>query len=367
MLAGPIPTPERIVEPDGSVHVGWFERAFRHANIEDAPAAHALARLRGPIERVARRFRLKQWHYTSVVTDRMLFACAVVDAAYVGHAFAYVVDRTTGRCHRYGTTTPLAAGVHVAANSTEGSSWIRWPGFGTLALSTHASRGERRIEVDLRGRRRGAAAPPLSASIVLRDDGRDPEPMVVVEALAPGRWIYTHKCYGLRAEGRVSAGGIDHEFDFGEGLAGFDFNRGHRPRDTYWNWAAAAGRTRDGRRVAFNLTANAPPDAVPRAGEPLGSDSVLWLEGARVKVGPVSFEYDPSDRSRDWHVRDREGLVDLRFVPLGERAEFVNAGIVASRFRQPYGRFEGELRSRDGFVAAFDDVFGVVEQHDARW
>lgn len=367
----PKPTPSRIVEVDGHVHTGWFEHPFPIANLADAPARHLASPLRGsrlaPLERRVRALRLKRWHYTSVVTDRLLFACAIVDAGYVGNAFAYVVDRVSGRKHEYSTLTPGGAGITIASSSTDGTTSVRWPGFGALALHNDSSTGERRIEAELTGRTRLGARPPLRASILVRDDGVRPAPIVCVDEAEPGAWLYTHKAYGLEARGLIEAGELSGSFDFDEGLAGLDYNLGYRPRETYWNWAAGTGRATDGTRVGFNLTAHRRPhEPTAPHGDDAG-DCALWLGDAREKLAAVRFEYDPDDLLREWRVRDDEGLVDLTFSPAGERAEDVNAGLVVSRFHQPYGTFRGTLRSRSGRAFALEDVYGVVEQHFARW
>jgi len=374
----PLPTPDRIVDLDGRVHTGWFERPFTLVNLEDAaPFAHAreggglvgawLARRRGsPIERKARALALKRWHYTSVVSDRILFGCAVVDVGYVGNAFAYVVDRVTGRKHEYSTLTPGAAGILIASNSVDGTTSIRFPGFGALALHNDSRTGLRRIEASLEGSKR-SGRPPLEASIAIRDDGASPPPIVCVDEPEPHTCLYTHKVYALEAEGRVVAGDLGDAFDRTTGLAGLDYNVGYRPRETYWNWAAAAGRSAAGVRLGFNLTAHRRPDEDMNSRGDDAGDCGLWLDGERVKLEHVVFEYDRADLMSEWRIRDDEGLVDLRFSPAGERAEDVNAGLVVSRFHQPYGTFRGRLRSRSGTSHLLEDVYGVVEQHFARW
>lgn len=357
----PEPAPARIVEGD-RVATGWFQGPIADPNLVEAPIATPLG-LSGRFGRVWRRLRLKEWHYTSVVDDRFLFACAVVHAGYVGSAFAYLVERATGRFFEYATLRPLAAGVAIAPGSTAGRTSIEQRGWGRIVLDNDG-RGERVIEAHLEGRLGDRRTPPLHARFVVADDGRDPEPVVVVEESEPGCWIYTHKGYGLPASGSIRAGDIDHRVD--DGHAGLDFNRGFRPRETWWNWAAAGGRSADGARLGFNLTAHRRWDVAADGSED-AADCALWLDGRRVKIPWVSFRYDHDDLLAPWEIRDREGLVDLRFFPLGERHEDVDLRLVVSRFHQPYGRFEGTLRNRNGRAFVLGDVFGVTEQHFARW
>jgi hypothetical protein len=371
----PMPTPERLVEPDGRVHVGWFERPVRDVNLADAPARHGLARLRNgrlaPLERAWRRMRLKKWEYTSIVTPQHLFAAVVIDSGYVGAAFAYVVDRATGRRHEWSTLVPMAVGVRVAESSIGGVSECRKRGWGGVRIAHDHSTRAVEVELAAHGATRAMdAAPDLVASFTIRDDGDRPQPVAVVEESEPGCWLYTHKCYGLEAGGTLRAGHMVEEAEMGSAWAGIDYNVGFRPHETWWNWAAGAGRASDGTPVGFNLTAHRPwPGAgrdVPRRDED-AADCALWIDGRLVKIRRAEFDYRPDELMAPWRVSDGEGLVDLRFEPLGDRSEHTNLGLVQSKLHQLYGRFRGELRDRGGRRVAIDDVFGLTEQHFARW
>ena len=354
------------------MHVGWFRSPFVVANLADAPIDHPLAALRstalGAVERRARSFRLKRWHYTSVVTPRVLFACAVVDAGYVGNAFAYVVDRSNGRMYEWNALAPLARGVQIAPNSIDGSTTFEASGFGHITLDNDAQAGIRRVAVSLAAK---GEKPALVASYEIADGAGAPEPIVVVEQVAEGRWLYTHKCYGLAASGTLSCGALSDAARSGEASAGLDWNCGYRLYETYWNWAAAAGTDERGRRVAFNLTAHRPwkerGTAVTDSHRADAADCAIWLDGRRTKLSRVEFDYDPDHILQPWRIRDADGLVDLTFVPDGQRQDDVNFGLIVSRFHQPYGRFTGRLRSPDGEAFELGDVYGVSEQHYARW
>lgn len=368
----PLPTPEAIVEPNGFVNVGWFDKPFRLANLQAAPIEHALSGLRdGPlsgIEAAYRRMRLKRWHYTSVASPDVFFACAIVDAGYVGTAFAYVVDRRTGEKHEWTTLLPLSRGIVIADSSIAGITRVQQAGFGFIELGNDVKQGLRTIDAKLEGRLGSRAKPPLRVKVEIWDWGQDPDPVVVVEESARGRWLYTHKCYGLEAGGTVRCGNIDSQFAQGEGHAGLDWNLGYRPYETWWNWAAGGGFATDGTRVGFNLTAHRPWDASLGSGhEADATDCALWIGGRCVKLERVEFAYQPEAILQPWRIHDRDGLVDLAFSPIGKRVDDVNFGVVVSRFLQPYGTFSGTLRTRAGEVKAIENVFGVTEQHFAKW
>jgi hypothetical protein len=366
------PTPDRIVDA-GRVHVGRFERPFRHVNLEEAPARHLLARLRGKklglggVELAWRKMRLKQWHYASIATPRLFLGAVVFDAGYVGVGFAYVVDRKTGHAREWSRTVPLARGVTVAANSTDGRTRFAQKGFGEIVFDNDGGAGTRRLRIELDAH---GDTPALDVDYEMRERADEVEPVIAVGEPGPGRWLYTHKAYGLPAGGTITCGDWSETAKLGDGLAGLDWNRGYRLTETYWNWAAAAGRDARGRTVGFTFTSHVPVagtghDAAP--GPDTANDSAMWLGGKVFDLSDVRFSYDPADILLPWRIRDGAGLVDLEFQPLGERVEDLDLKVIVSQFHQPYGRFRGTLRSPAGEVFSVSDVFGVTEQHFARW
>ncbi len=329
-----------------------------------APASHPFGFLRHSplrgLERRLRKFRLKQWHYTSLASERMLFACAIVDAGYVGKVFAYLVDRQSGQVYEWDRTVPLGAGVRIAPSSTTGFTRYRDPQFGELRLSKEGVVWSLHARLPSRG-----GKPALHADLLIEDAGTL-APVCVVEPLGSGRWIYTHKCYGLPARGKLSCGDMELSLRHGDALAGLDWNRGYRLTETYWNWAAAAGWSKDRGRLGFNLTSHRDP----KSGKNLGSeaqDCAVWIGDRMRKIPSVRFDYEPSDLMKPWRIRDEAGFVNLTFFPEGQRHEDLDFKLVVSRFHQPYGRFEGHLSLNGEERVELGDMFGVTEQHFARW
>lgn len=363
------PTPDRIVDA-GHVHVGRFDRPFRTVNLDEAPARHLLSRLRdgrlGGIERAWRKMRLKQWHYASVATPRLFLGAVVFDAGFVGVGFAYVVDRKTGHAREWSKMVPLARGVEIAANSTDGRSRFAAAGFGEIAFDNEGTSGMRRLRIQLDD---AAGKPGLDVDLEMRELADEVEPVIAVGEPEPGRWLYTHKAYGLPAGGTIASGDWRESTTVGEALAGLDWNRGYRLTETYWNWAAAAGRDARGRTIGFTFTSHVPVEGTGHEApaHDTANDSAMWLDGRVVDLGGLRFEYDPAEILLPWRIRDERGLVDLEFQPLGERVEDLNLKVIVSQFHQPYGTFRGVLRSPAGEAFSIADVFGVTEQHFARW
>ena len=77
----------------------------------------------------------------------------------------------------------------------------------------------------------------------------------------------------------------------------------------------------------------------------------MWVEGEPHAVAHQEFADDLS------------AVGGLRFTEWSAREENVNLILMRSRYRQPFGTFEGELPG--GLRLA--EGYGVMEEHDVHW
>jgi hypothetical protein len=107
--------------------------------------------------------------------------------------------------------------------------------------------------------------------------------------------------------------------------------------------------TTDGRRVGWNLVDGVNDDLE-------ASERTLWIDGHPTELGPVAFASDLSSASF------AEGGA-LEFSEWSVREHNMNALVVRSAYRQPFGTFAGELPG--GLRLA--EGYGVMEWHEVRW
>jgi hypothetical protein len=203
-------------------------------------------------------------------------------------------------------------------------------------------------EPDGRLRERSGAPVRLDGSrLAVHDDEvsielelEETEGMEIVSASGDG-WIWTRKQAGVPVRGSVRAGGREWSVD---GEAFVDDSAGYHQRRTAWRWSAGMGRSTDGSRVGWNLVSGVHDS-------PKASERTVWVDGEPREVGPVDFA---DDLSR---------VDDLRFEEWCRREDHTNRLIFKSDYRQPFGRFYGEL---PGGVRLAEG-YGVMEEHDVRW
>lgn len=290
--------------------------------------------------------RRKRWIYIGIYDPGFVLGVAVVDLGFAVNAFAYRGSLTSRDLRAWKSTGPAWA----AQVDRRRAQWSFGRDQVTVTLPAD----------DVPGSLHGAlVADGAAVSFDVTLHGSSPDASVTCVAPAGddarGRWNLTTKDNCLTAKGSVRWGDASHPVD---ALAIVDVTDAYPPRHTVWQWASCAGREPSGRRVAVNLCAM--HNDSDRARE-----NVLWVDGVAHALGAVRFTLDrakPDDVP--WRI-EGDG-VDLRFVPEGMRVGNENLGAVRSRFVQPYGRFSGTVRVGD-VTARFDDVPGVVEDHDAVW
>lgn len=313
----------------------------------------AIERPELPLSGRWQRMRLKEWHYTSFSGDGALVALAIVQLGYVAKVFAYVIDTRDG--WRIADTTrlfPLGGRVTMAPSSVSGRTvFSAGADRAEIEATGSPAAGGYRVNVDL-GLSDGSR---LRGELVIeRGDG-----FSLLHRLDTGLPAYTHKDAGMKASADLTWGS---RRIVGEGLSASDWTRALSKRETRWNWATAGVVMPDGRRVGLNLSAHVYDDA---NGE--SEENIVFVDGRPHSLGGARFELPAEPVRQPWRVQShRDGEFDLTFHPRGAHHENTNAGVLMSRFVQPYGEFEGWV-TISGERLTVDGARGVVEDHLARW
>lgn len=305
------------------------------------------------------RFRLKEWHYASVVTGEWFLAFAVVQVGYLANLFVYWVDRSDpARLWQCEELSPLGRALEFGPSSLSGRTL--WQAKGQrVAISSSCGpdgRGLWQVELDLQLQQPGHRAKPLKAALTIQGG----EALALIHRLDSGNAAYTHKECGQVCSGSLSLGTAHYAVD---GLASLDWTRSRAQRITRWRWASAMLALPDGRNVGLNLSALVYDDAAGHSRE-----NALWLQGRRFPLRGVEFIVPQRPELQTWQIQSLQGdEVSLEFQPLGARRQNLSLGLVVSKFIQPYGLFNGSIRLQGHSPIRLVDAFGVVEDHYAKW
>ena len=290
------------------------------------------------------KYRIKRWEYLGVCNNDIIFGIAVVRLGYMCNLFAYLFDRRSSRISEYDILTPGGGAAIFEGTSLAGEITFK---SGKTAVSMTTDPETITVEGSIKGE--------LSVSLSFR---KYREPLVCLTRVGLKGFNYTHKEAGLPVHGTITHKEVSWDVQEEQSFGVRDYTLGYLARQTFWNWASGGGMDKEGNRIGFNL--------VQGVNETGFTENVFWVNGRLVKADVVDFQYDDLDLLKPWHIESNDGRVRLQFLPEGKRSANVHAGLVVSKFHQPFGRFEGTLRDGD-HVCELQNVSGFTEEHYSRW
>jgi hypothetical protein len=333
--------PPRQLVDHGRQQLGRFDGPPAHANLIDA------AYLRLP--RVLRRWRLKECQAVQIATPRLFASLALFDAKLLQLLQVKIYDRAQGRKYLY--ERQLRPGAFSIADQVMDSTNSYRDRRASLAFANRFALGRIDIELATEPTR---DCPALRGRFALHTDRGASQ--VVSLPFAGDVGMYSHK--GLfPVEGELEIGGERHALAATDALALLDDHKGYYPYVMRWDWVTAAARDARSRALGFNLTRNQCRDA------DRFNENCAWIDARVGRLPPVTFmrehAREPGER---WRIADRDGRVDLEFRPSVPGDVRIQALVIESRYRGPFGHFTGRLDPEDLEPIEIDGWFGMGEQ-----
>ncbi len=334
-------TPASLVT-DGRFNFGTFTAPFERINPLEADIVPGLR-----IPRALKALRLKEWQAFQLGSKRAFVMLALFNAKSLALAQVKVYDHERRRKYLYERKLPPWS---LRLPDSLLDSETRYHG-GDATIAFCNRLGEERIDIHLEIAE-SKAMPRLCGTVTASTAGC--QPMVVCIPFAANRGMYSHKAL-MPVEGQLLLGDDELRFSLDDGHLLMDDHRGYYPYVMRWDWVTAAGRDAEGRQIGFNLTRNASIDPERY------NENGLWVDGRLHRLPPVEFVRRDSQQPEVWTVFDREGRVELRFeVEVPGRVD-INALVLRSRYRGPFGSFRGTLVDEAGQRWSADGLFGMGE------
>jgi hypothetical protein len=333
------PPPATLVE-HGHQHLGRFAGPPTRINLLDAPY-HRLPR---PL----RWWRLKEWQAFQIATPRLFINLALFDAKVMALLQVKVYDRERGEKHLH--ERKLRPGAFRVADQLLDSRTAYRDRRSGLAFRNRLRDGVVEIAVDVPV---SADAPRIRGNLVVH--AARGASQVVSLPFGGDVGMYSHKGM-FPIEGELLIGDEQVTLGVGDSLALMDDHKGYYPYVMRWDWLTSAAFVR-GRPFGFNLTRNQcrEPDQF--------NENCAWIGDRIGRLPAVTFEREharqPGER---WRIRDRDGRVDLTFEPTVPGDVAVNALVVESRYRGPFGVIRGRLEAEGLPGFDVDRWFGMGEE-----
>ena len=328
--------PVMLCGPDSLLNrqaIGWSRHPLHTCNLPDSLP------------------RKKKWNYWAVTSNDLLFSATIADIERLQLAGAYIFDRRTQR--HIEKTVVVPANTIAIPRTVAGDMVIDHQDM-HVALTGHGSGTRIRVEAaDFGGMR-------LKTDITVeRPEGH--ETLNVVIPWTDVQFQYTSKQNTLPASGYVQLG--DERLEFTVPSFGcLDYGRGVWPEHTVWNWGSASG-VQDGRTIGLNLGGQW-TDGTGM------TENGLCVDGRLTKISEdLVFDYDRSAMMERWRVRTAgTDRIDLLLEPEFERvSESGRRDGFFSSAHQIFGCYSGRIAPDGGKPIEIRDLFGWIEEHEARW
>lgn len=171
-------------------------------------------------------------------------------------------------------------------------------------------------------------------------------------------FYYNHKINCMTAEGYVRSDGQEWRFHKEDSFGILDWGRGVWPFHNEWYWSNGSGYL-EGEMFGFNLGCGF-------GNTDTASENMLFYGGKSHKLGKVDFILG-EEYMRPWHIRDREGRLDLCLTPVYDRTTAIKLLWVDNCCHQMFGAFSGKAVLDDGKVLEVKDVISFAEHAVNNW
>lgn len=332
--------PAQLVEA-GRQRLGRFHGPPARANLIDASYLG--------LPRALRRWRLKEWQAIQIATPDLFVNAALFDAKLLQLLQVKIYDHARGQKHLH--ERQLRPGAFRIADQLVDSSNAYRDRRSALGFDNRLGAGRIEVEIDLPASRH---CPRIAGRLVLHTDRGASQ--VVSLPLSRDVGMYSHKGM-FPVEGELAIGADTHRLAARDALALLDDHKGYYPYVMRWDWVTSAAHDGRGRALGFNLTRNQCRDPETF------NENCAWIDDRIGRLPAVTFERERRGQADErWRIRDRDGRVELRFDPTVPGDVRLNALVIESRYRGPFGRFSGRLEAEGLEAIAVEGWFGMGEE-----
>jgi len=330
---------KHLISDTGRVSFGVFDAPVDEINYKDYPLTSPMG-FKWP--GLLNGLKFNQFVFFGLAGPDVMAGLAVVDLKYLANTFLYVYDRKQGTVIEVNKTiVPFSRKIFINPTPETLSC-----GFSLRGLS-----------VSMQDNKISAQSKDINLDVTL--DLRDTAPLRVCTRAGYKGWTFTRKTSPIRLTGTVSSKDKQFELSSPAHMGLMDWTAGFMRRETFWNWAAIASTLPDGRSLGLNLSCG--------VNETSFTENAFWVDGRMTKVSTVLLAFDPDNFYAPWTITSQDGKINLTFKAGRHRAENINAGIVATKFNQMMGVFNGALTTDDGETITITDCPGWTEDHYAKW
>ena len=335
-----ITTPQLLLDSDGELREpGWSRHLIQR---------YSRRMIKAPA------FRIKEWDYYLVMSDKFAGAFTISDDGYIGLQSISLLKFGDEPWEH--TETVLNALPLGRQKMPESSAWGRSEYKDKrLHMRFTVRDGQRRLKCYFRNFLDGK---PLKCDITLKEPKMD-SLVIATPWDKKHAFYYNQKINCMRASGYIEFDGERYEFDPATDFGTLDWGRGVWTYDNTWYWGS--GNTDiDGKSFGFNIGYGFGNTAA-------ASENALFYDGKLHKLEDVTFHIPEDSFMKPWKITSSDGRFEMDFVPILDRAADLDFKVIVSDQHQVFGRMSGTAILDDGTPIEIKDVLCFAEKVHNRY
>lgn len=299
-------------------------------------------------------WRIKEWDYYLVLSDRFAGAFTISDDGYIGLQSVSLL--TFGDEPWEHTETVLNAfpmgKLKLPSDSSRGDTVYEDK---RLQMRFSPTDGKRHITCHFE---RFCDGKPFDCDIVLEQPEMDS--MVIATPWDKDRhFYYNQKINCMRASGYMEYDGVRYEFDPSTDFGTLDWGRGVWTYDNTWHWGS--GNTDlNGNTFGFNI-------GYGFGNTRAATENVLFYNGTVHKLDDVTFRIPANSYMDPWKFTSSDGRFEMDFIPVLDRCAKLDFKLLVSDQHQVFGRISGKAVLDDGTEIHIKDVMCFAEKVHNRY
>ena len=297
----------------------------------------------------APKFRIKEWDYYLVTSDRFAAAFTISDDGYIGlQSVSLLVFGEKPWEHTETVLNAFPMGkMKLPEDSSTGETKYADK---RLQMSFIPKDGTRHITCHFENFMDGK---PLDADIVLEQPPMD---TMVIATPWPKKhaFYYNQKINCMRASGAVSFDGETYQFNPATDFGTLDWGRGVWTYDNTWFWGSGNADV-DGNAFGWNIGYGFGDTSA-------ASENILFWNGTAHKLDDVTFNIPESGYMDTWTFTSSDGRFEMTFEPVLDRAACLDYKVIVSDQHQVFGRMSGKAVLDDGTEVNIKDVMCFAEK-----
>lgn len=333
-------TMQKLINQDGNIEFGVYTEAPYEVNFKDYHLRNAMDKT---VTGWRKKMRFNQFQFISLNGDDFILGVAIVNLKWVSNCFVYVYQPSSQTFKEFSWLQPFAFNTQTDALPNNGEWHFK---YGKSKIAISSNNGQRHLHIHI----------PNELDVNVHINEQQPALNVCCQAGYDG-WVYTQKNAALPVSGDIQW--QQNTINAKTLKAAVDWSCGYMRRETFWNWASLSHTTQTGDVIGFNLATG--------VNETSFTENNLWINGKSIKLDRAQFKFNRNNRMAPWEIKSCDGLIDLKFTPMGERKEKINAILIASNFTQVFGEFHGTVKDKLGNTYKIENALGFCEDHYAKW